>query len=73
MALACTYINQQESWMCITLQTGDTLAAGAGFPAVPGPATLYFPVQGDNRYYQQSVAAGLIATATKPARPPKPV
>jgi hypothetical protein len=73
MALACTYINQQESWMCITLQTGDSLAAGGGYAAVPGPATLYFPVDGSNRYYTQAQAAGLIPTATKPARPPKPV
>ena len=73
MALALTYTNQQESWMCMTLQTGDTLAAGAGYPAVPGPATLFFPVDGSNRYYAQAQAAGLITAATKPARPPKPV
>jgi hypothetical protein len=73
MALAITYINQQESWMTITLQTGDTLAAGGGYAAVPGPTTLFFPVDVGNRYYAQAQAAGLIATATKPARPPKPV
>ena len=73
MAAALTYTNHQESWMCLTLQTGDTLAAGAGFAAVPGPALLQFPVDGGNRYYAQCVAAGMLAAATKPARPPKPV
>lgn len=73
MAAALTYTNQQESWMQLTLQTGDTLAAGAGYPAVNGPAAFFFPVDGSNRYYAQCQAAGMLATATKPARPPKPV
>jgi hypothetical protein len=73
MALAISYMNTTDSWMCITLQTGDTLAAGGGYAAVPGPTTLYFPVDGSNRYYIQASAAGLIAAAPKPARPPKPV
>jgi hypothetical protein len=73
MAIALTYTNHADSWMCMTLQTGDTLAASGGAPAVNGPATLYIPVSGDNNYYKQTVAQGLLATATHPARPPKPV
>jgi hypothetical protein len=73
MALAITYTDAVESRLCLTLQTGDTLAAGAGQPAINGPATVYFPYDGSHPIYKQAVAAGVIATATKPAHPPKPV
>lgn len=76
MAAALTYFGHTESWMVLTLQTGDTLAGIAGPPAIPavnGPTTLYFPVDGSNNYYKQAVAAGLLASATHAARPPKPV
>jgi hypothetical protein len=73
MAVAITYMNVTESWMCVTLQTGDTLGTSGPPPAVVGPAVVYFPVDGSNLNYKQAVAQGLIATATKPARPPKPV
>lgn len=76
MAIALSYYSNTESWICMTLQTGDTLAGLAGPPAIPavnGPATLHFPVDGSNNYYKQTVAQGLLASAVHPARPPKPV
>lgn len=76
MAIALNYTNHTESWICMTLQTGDTLAGLAGPPAIPavnGPTTLYIPVDGSNNYYKQTVAQGLLASAGHPAHPPKPV
>jgi hypothetical protein len=73
MALAITYTNHVQSQLCMTLQTGDTLAAGAGQPAINGPATIYFPYDGAHPIYRQALAAGVIASATSPAHPPKPV
>lgn len=73
MAIALSYFGNTESWICMTLQTGDTLAASGGAPAVNGPATLFFPVDGQNNYYKQTVAQGLVPSASHPTRPPKPV
>lgn len=72
MTITVNYINHYESQLCLTMNTGDTLAAFGGAPAIAGPAIVYCPVDGSNPIYKQIVNQGLLASALHPAKPAKP-